>query len=203
MKPRGAPEASTGDRHGLEKTGQGPRCELLGRLAALPGALQEPKVALELIWRYSLTHTRVCGRSCSEAQALNTGSASVLVNTTHLKPKHFRVPSCTQPQGLQEGDWASTGSSQLNPKISKKGLLVLLRSAPPVTKKDGVSRERWGAGCPLRVRLASGECRGQDHPDSAQRGTGVGHWHLDPGRCAHIPATGWRRRLMEAPGTSM
>lgn len=49
VKPRGAPEASTGDRHGLEKTGQGPRCELLGRLAALPGALQEPKVALELM----------------------------------------------------------------------------------------------------------------------------------------------------------
>lgn len=120
---------------GLEETGQGTLCGLPG----MPGSSSRRsksqsflhKLALELVCRYSLTHTRVCGCSCSEAQALHTGSASVLVSTTHLKPKHLRVLSCTQPQGFQEEDWASAGSSQLTSKISKKGLLVLLRSANP------------------------------------------------------------------------
>ena len=155
------------------------------------------KLALELICRYSLTHTRVCGSSCSEAQALHTGSASVLVSTTHLKPKHLRVLSCTRPQGFQEGDWASTGFSQLTSKISKKGLLVLLRSAAPDTKKDRCFKGRMRSGVYSEGTLGLWRVVPQDHPDSAQRRARVGHWHLDPGRCAHIPATGWRRRWTE------
>lgn len=175
-KHRGALEASTGDRQAWGRQGRALGADCLECLAALPGSSKSQsfllKLALELICRYSLTHTRVCGCSCSEAQALHTGSASVLVSTTHLKPKQSPV---LQPAPRVSG--RGLGQYWVLPanfKDLQKGF---------ISSQECCSRHQEGRvfqgtdeeGVFSEDTLGLRRVPTQDHPDSAQRRARVGH----------------------------